>query len=271
MGKLYALGVVYKFRDVHTHQAVPIPPGEHLIGREDVCAVHIENTSVSRRHAKITNTEEGVWIEDLGSSNGTAIRGQAITERTAIEVGEVVYFGTACFRLEPEIPGEEPTPAPQPGLKPAGLRNLMRKTTDRVPLASIRFDDVPVPTSLPPETAVAPMTAPAESPVAASEPQLAPVKSAAREKISTYPTITLPANRPPTSVSAPVPPVREVVSPAPVATQREVERTPEIEEREPSVSWMTTLWMAFGSGLAAGILTGIGIAYYLFAVARNLH
>lgn len=274
--------VVYKFRDVHTHQAVPIPPGEHVIGREDACAVHIENTSVSRRHAKIVNDESGVWIEDLGSSNGTAMHGQPITGRTAIAVDDVVYFGTACYRLEPEVAGEVALePVPQTGLKPAGLRNLMRKTTDRVPLGSIRFDDVP---------AAVPFGAQA-APVAAAEPVTAAavtdgvtaVKSAAREKISTYPTITLPTSRPQTRIAAPTPasvspsPASVVVQEAPVpVTHRQTEAvsapvaahvTAEVDAVA-AVSWKLTLWLAFGSGVAVGILAGIGIAYYLFAAAK---
>lgn len=263
----YDHGVIYKFRDVQTHQAIPIPPGEHLIGREDDCAVHIENTSVSRKHAKIINDDSGVWLEDLGSSNGTAVRGQLITERTAISVDEVIYFGPVCYRLEPEIVGE-PTPVsvPQPGLKPAGLRNLMRKTTDRVPLGSIRFDHVP--TSETPAPAPVPV-APAEPAVEPEPaPVVAPVKSAAREKISTYPTITLPATRitapTPASVSAPVETPRPL-SPAPArVTEPAIQAEAALSQ---SVSTLT-VWMSFGAGLAVGLLAGIGIAYALIALGH---
>lgn len=262
----YPQGVIYKFRDVQTHQAVPLPPGEYLIGREDDCPICIENTSVSRRHAKLTNGEDGLWIEDLGSSNGTAVRGQFITERTGISVGEVIYFGPVCYRLEPEIVGEEASATvPQPGLKPAGLRNLMRKTTDRVPLGSIRFDHVPT------SEAVAPAT-----PVA--EPVSVPAASAAREKISSYPTITLPATR-----VAPSAPASTFTAPKPTSVA--VAETPRASAPAPVVEPITeapaedeavtsegvsplTVWMSFGAGVAVGLLLGIGIAYVLFTLGR---
>lgn len=259
----YPQGVIYKFRDVQTHQAVPLPPGEYLIGREDDCPICIENTSVSRRHAKITNGEDGLWIEDLGSSNGTAVRGQLITERTAISVGEVIYFGPVCYRLEPEIVGEEaPATVPQPGLKPAGLRNLMRKTTDRVPLGSIRFDHVPAS-----EAAAAP----------AQEPVPVPAPSAAREKISSYPTITLPATRvapststtPASAFTAPKPTsvtaaeIPRSAAPAPI-----VEPSGEAGEAASEGISPLTVWMSFGAGVAVGLLLGIGIAYVLFTLGR---
>ncbi|PAW77267.1 MAG: hypothetical protein B9S32_12250 [Verrucomicrobia bacterium Tous-C9LFEB] len=263
----YSQGVIYKFRDVQTHQAVPLPPGEYLIGREDDCPICIENTSVSRRHAKITNGEDGLWIEDLGSSNGTAVRGQLITERTAISVGEVIYFGPVCYRLEPEIVGEEAAATvPQPGLKPAGLRNLMRKTTDRVPLGSIRFDHVPAS-----EAATQPPSAPTQEPVPV------PAPSVAREKISSYPTITLPATR-----VAPAAPASTFTAPTPASvTAAEIPRAsvpvavtaPATEEEEVTSEGVSplTLWMSFGAGVAVGLLLGIGIAYALFTLGRVGH
>ncbi len=262
----YPQGVIYKFRDVQTHQAVPLPPGEYLIGREDDCPICIENTSVSRRHAKITNGEDGLWIEDLGSSNGTAVRGQLITERTAISVGEVIYFGPVCYRLEPEIVGEEaPATVPQPGLKPAGLRNLMRKTTDRVPLGSIRFDHVPASEAT---------TLQSAAPVAVAEPEPVPAPSAARQKISSYPTITLPATRvassaPASTFTAPTP-ASVTAAEIPRASAPASISTPSTDEETVTSKGVSTLtiWMAFGAGVGVGLLLGIGIAYMLFTLGR---
>ncbi|MEJ2890349.1 FHA domain-containing protein [Actinomycetospora aeridis] len=44
------------------------------IGREAGNDVVIDHPSISRRHARITRTKQGFLLEDLGSSNGTALR-----------------------------------------------------------------------------------------------------------------------------------------------------------------------------------------------------
>lgn len=260
--------MIYKFRDVQSHQAVPLPPGEYLIGREDECPIHIENTSVSRRHARITNSEQGVILEDLGSSNGTAIGGQLLTGPTPLQVNEVVYFGTVCYRLEPEVGGETATPEPTPmtGLKPVGLRNSLHKATDRVPLGSIRFDTVPVPAIVPaPET-------PAPTPPATTKP-VEEVKPVTRQKFSSYPTITLPATAttqtsPARTVEAPAVTPTPSLAAAPVTAPA---RAPlPVVESTPAVPWGLTLTLAFGAGVAVGLIAGIAGAYYLFHIAKPI-
>ena len=51
---------------------------------------------VSRRHARIRQTERGVFIEDLGSTNGTYVNGQRLRPFAPypIGVGDVVELGS---------------------------------------------------------------------------------------------------------------------------------------------------------------------------------
>lgn len=126
---------VFKFRNLKNGQAMPIPPGEFLVGRADEAYVHIEDPSVSRRHAQVINNDAGFFIEDLGSSNGTAVRGAYITRRMNITLGEVIYVGSVPFRVDPEI-GGEPDATPSPGMRPAN-RAYVRKHTERLPLQEL--------------------------------------------------------------------------------------------------------------------------------------
>src|SRR5687768_5197068 len=58
----------------------PMPPtGTWIIGRGHEADVQISDPSISRRHARLHITENGVHIEDLGSSNGTRVRDQALS------------------------------------------------------------------------------------------------------------------------------------------------------------------------------------------------
>lgn len=61
-----------------------------LIGRGRHCDLVIESAKVSREHAVIRREEDGWWIEDLGSSNGTWFR-QARIDRRRIAEGDE-YF-----------------------------------------------------------------------------------------------------------------------------------------------------------------------------------
>lgn len=71
-------------------------PSEHIIGRENELAEYLSVKSfVSRRHAKLTVTSEGVFIENLSKANGTYINNEKIDDGTAYKlcVGDEVGLG----------------------------------------------------------------------------------------------------------------------------------------------------------------------------------
>ncbi|HYC60914.1 MAG TPA: FHA domain-containing protein [Thermoanaerobaculia bacterium] len=76
-------------------RSVLLPYGAHLIGRRPDCAVVIDANSVSRVHARLEITRDGMRIEDLNSKNGTYVGGQKITgpaelfARCEVVIGEV--------------------------------------------------------------------------------------------------------------------------------------------------------------------------------------
>ena len=69
--------------------------GITIIGRDQISDVIIPDPTVSKQHAAIEIGEEGVIVRDLGSTNGTYIGGQRITEarvtgRTRLRFGNVL-------------------------------------------------------------------------------------------------------------------------------------------------------------------------------------
>jgi hypothetical protein len=81
---------------------VPLVPGPNLIGREAHCRIKLEVPGVSREHAKIeVDPGGGVFVEDLGSTNGTfwgladATLEQVtkLVERRQFKSGEAVWIG----------------------------------------------------------------------------------------------------------------------------------------------------------------------------------
>jgi pSer/pThr/pTyr-binding forkhead associated (FHA) protein len=77
------------------------------VGRVSDNNFEIPESSVSSHHAEIVLRGNEVLIRDLGSTNGTFIGGERITE-AVLKPGQILRFGTIDLRLES---GEVPTAA----------------------------------------------------------------------------------------------------------------------------------------------------------------
>ncbi|MDX9910957.1 MAG: FHA domain-containing protein [Phycisphaerales bacterium] len=66
------------------------------IGREDGNQIRIPLAAVSREHAEIESTGKVAHLRDLGSSNGTFVNGQKISDRE-LHPGDRVVIGSAMF------------------------------------------------------------------------------------------------------------------------------------------------------------------------------
>jgi hypothetical protein len=67
--------------------------GDHLVGREPGVSIHLDSPKVSRHHARVAVARREVSIEDLGSKNGTFVRGVRIEERTRLSPGDDIQIG----------------------------------------------------------------------------------------------------------------------------------------------------------------------------------
>lgn len=78
-------------------QKFVLKPGEILIGRSSQAAIQIDHESVSRRHAKVTFSDNGVTMQDLGSTNGTYVNDEPITERP-LQNGDLIKVGRTILK-----------------------------------------------------------------------------------------------------------------------------------------------------------------------------
>lgn len=68
------------------------------IGRGPANDLVLDLDDVSRQHARFTTAEDGWSVEDLGSTNGTQVNGEAIQGRSQLRNGDLVKVGRAIFK-----------------------------------------------------------------------------------------------------------------------------------------------------------------------------
>ena len=66
-----------------------------LVGRETTCEIVVADRMVSRFHARITPTPEGMLLEDLDSKNGTHCNGNPVIGQVLLQDGDTVQIALA--------------------------------------------------------------------------------------------------------------------------------------------------------------------------------
>jgi len=71
---------------------------EIIIGRSSDLDMVLVEDMVSRRHAKISSNEQEVYIQDMGSTNGTFVNGEKVRV-SEIKDGDRILIGTSIIKL----------------------------------------------------------------------------------------------------------------------------------------------------------------------------
>ena len=122
------------------------------VGRHGQCDLQVNDTWVSRQHARISWGGAGYLIEDLNTVNGTYVNGERISRPRSLRSGDIVRLGTQV-----ELGFQVGAPAGRPQAPPAAIPEAA-PVPDRAPAFP---EPSPVPQGRP---------APSDGPAAVSEP-----------------------------------------------------------------------------------------------------
>jgi DNA-binding winged helix-turn-helix (wHTH) protein len=73
---------------------IPLADGEHVLGRDTDARVELRSPAVSRHHARIIVSGVAATLEDLGSKNGTSVRGKPLTSPVQLADGDEIRIGS---------------------------------------------------------------------------------------------------------------------------------------------------------------------------------
>jgi ABC transport system ATP-binding/permease protein len=68
-----------------------------LLGRAPDCDVVLNHPMVAYHHARISRTDSGYIVEDLGLTTGTFVNGQRISGSAPVHIGDVIRIGSYSF------------------------------------------------------------------------------------------------------------------------------------------------------------------------------
>jgi hypothetical protein len=98
-------------------RTVPFGGVELTIGRAADSGLLLTGRDVSRHHARLHRSNGSVFVEDLGSANGTRVNGERVQGRRRIREGDLVQIGGFDLAVE-GVPGEGPDAATLPAPPP---------------------------------------------------------------------------------------------------------------------------------------------------------
>jgi len=81
--------------------------GTTTVGRAPECNLRLDEPGMSRVHARLLAIDDGLLVEDLGSTNGSFINGKRVLRGEA-RIGDEIGFDTLRFRLVAPAHVEEP-------------------------------------------------------------------------------------------------------------------------------------------------------------------
>ena len=140
----------------YTGDCIELPFGETVIGRDLGCMLRFNDPAVSRRHLRFIRREDELFVEDLGSSNGTQVNGRVIAGALRVHDADLIVVGTRQLVVRFQLAANEEAPTlrlrdlTNPDDKRGG--DVHQRVTDRLPVVALpRLPTDPAHARPPPE------------------------------------------------------------------------------------------------------------------------
>ena len=107
-----------------------------VAGRSEQCELVVKQGQTSRQHSRIGPADNGIWIEDLQSTNGTFINDKPVVGKILATHGDIIKFDTALYVVvDSTIKSPDDTSAEENLIDPDATV-LASPTTAKTPLES---------------------------------------------------------------------------------------------------------------------------------------
>jgi pSer/pThr/pTyr-binding forkhead associated (FHA) protein len=73
---------------------------ELTLGRAAGCGVKVDDAYTSSLHARLYRQDGTLWVEDLGSTNGTWVNAERILSPTRLSKGDLLQVGGTVFEVD---------------------------------------------------------------------------------------------------------------------------------------------------------------------------
>ena len=130
--------VNYALRDGALEHKLNKSPLVLVLGRGSGADIVVSGPLVSRRHAELRETDQGLMVADLSSRNGVFVNGRRISAPTLLAVGDSLAIGETTFVLA-ELPAPADRQATWSDVRAA-------RESERVPVGTYTSDEVSVAT-----------------------------------------------------------------------------------------------------------------------------
>jgi len=171
--------------------------GQAVVGRLDSCDIPINDSSVSREHARINQMGDDYSVEDLGSTNGTMVNGQTIRGVVRLKPGDMITFGSVEFRLERDASQGFKFAAPQRTETSGGTGVFPLVSEPKVSESKVEAD-APAQSQAEEDQSDQMLN---EAPQEDLRPYTAPIQSPAKQAAAAIPAPPVPAAEPPASIA----------------------------------------------------------------------
>ena len=79
------------------------------MGHGPECRIRPQSPWVSRQHCLLQVSADHVRLRDLGSSNGTLLNGQRISEERTLQDGDLIEIGPVVLKIQLTASSEAPS------------------------------------------------------------------------------------------------------------------------------------------------------------------